>query len=166
MKTHSIHLVVNGEQASGEVTPRMLLSDFIRDDLALTGTHVGCEQGACGACTILLDGRAVRSCLTFAVQAEGASITTIEGIAGPDGELHPVQQALRDRHGLQCGFCTPGVVVTACALLRDDPQPTTQAIREGLSGNLCRCTGYQSIIEAIEQAAEAGIKTSADGTVA
>jgi carbon-monoxide dehydrogenase small subunit len=155
-EARAIQLIVNGKEVAGRVEPRRLLSDFLREDLGLTGTHVGCEQGACGACTVLFDGRAVRSCLAFAVQADGARITTIEGISGPDGRLHPVQQALHETHGLQCGFCTPGVVVTACALLEDDPSPSRQAIREGLSGNLCRCTGYQSIVEAIERAADAG----------
>jgi carbon-monoxide dehydrogenase small subunit len=119
----------------------------------LTGTHLGCEHGVCGACTVLLDGEAVRSCLVFAIQAEGAEVTTIEGLTGPDGELTPVQVAFRDHHGLQCGFCTPGFVVSVTAFLRDHPDPTDQEIREGLSGNLCRCTGYQGILAAIRSVA-------------
>lgn len=154
MSRHTIQLTVNGHQAGGDVEARRLLSDFLRDDLGLTGTHVGCEQGACGACTVMLDGQAVRACLTFAIQADGAHVTTVEGVADGD-ELHPVQRALHERHGLQCGFCTPGVVMSACALLRDNPLPTRQEIREGLAGNLCRCTGYQSIVEAVEMATHA-----------
>jgi carbon-monoxide dehydrogenase small subunit len=131
------------------------LADFLREECQLTGTHLGCEHGACGACTVLLDGAAVRSCLMFAVQADGAEVTTVEGIASPDGQLSPVQEALRACHGLQCGFCTPGFVTTITALLRDNPDPTDEEIRVGLSGNVCRCTGYQGIIAAVRQAAEA-----------
>jgi aerobic carbon-monoxide dehydrogenase small subunit len=146
---------VNGMVRRARVEPRLTLADFIRERCHLTGTHLGCEHGVCGACTVLLDGEAVRACLVFAVQADGAEVTTVEGMSGPDGELSPVQAAFRDEHGLQCGFCTPGFVVSVTAFLRDNPNPTDQAIREGLSGNLCRCTGYQGILRAIRAAAEA-----------
>jgi len=147
-----IQLTVNGRPEVGEAEPRMLLSDFLRHTLGLTGTHVGCEHGVCGACTVLLDGEPVRSCLTFAVQADGREVTTIEGIA--DGaRLHPVQEAFREHHGLQCGFCTPGMVITALDLLRRNPRPTAEQVREGLSGNLCRCTGYEGIVAAVLDAA-------------
>jgi carbon-monoxide dehydrogenase small subunit len=128
----------------------------LRERCGLTGTHLGCEHGVCGACTVLLDGQAVRSCLMFGVQADRREVTTIEGMSAPDGSLSAVQAAFRDHHGLQCGFCTPGFVVSATALLRDNPHPTDQQIREGLSGNLCRCTGYQGILAAVRAAAEAG----------
>ena len=144
-------MVVNGEPRQAAVEPRLTLADFLRERLHLTGTHLGCEHGVCGACTVLVDGAAVRSCLMFAVQADGAEITTIEGIASPDGELSPVQAAFRDCHGLQCGFCTPGFVMSVTAFVRDHPSPTDQEIREALSGNLCRCTGYQGILKAVEQ---------------
>jgi len=143
---------VNGTERRAAVEPRLTLADFLRDRCHLTGTHLGCEHGVCGACTVLLDGEAVRSCLVFAVQADGAEVTTIEGIA-VDGELSPVQAAFRDQHGLQCGFCTPGFVLSATAFLRDNPDPTDDEIRTGLSGNLCRCTGYQGILAAIRAAA-------------
>ena len=149
----TIELTVNGVRRRATVPPRLTLADYLRDGLGLTGTHLGCEHGACGACSVLLDGDAVRACLVFAVQADGAEVTTIEGIGGPDGELSPVQAAFRDHHGLQCGFCTPGFVVSATALLRDNPTPTDEEIREGLSGNLCRCTGYQGILNAVHAAA-------------
>src|SRR4051812_10448069 len=145
MTESSITLTVNGTVRSGAAEPRLTLADFLRERCGLTGTHLGCEHGVCGACTVFLDGEAVRSCLMFAVQADGAEVTTIEGLGGADGELSPVQAAFRDSHGLQCGFCTPGFVVTVTALLRDNPDPTDEEIREGLSGNLCRCTGYQGI---------------------
>jgi aerobic carbon-monoxide dehydrogenase small subunit len=145
---------VNGMARRGRVEPRLTLADFIRERCHLTGTHLGCEHGVCGACTVLLDGDAVRACLVFAVQADGAEVTTVEGMSGPDGDLSPVQAAFRDEHGLQCGFCTPGFVVSVTAFLRDNPSPTDQEIREGLSGNLCRCTGYQGILRAIRTAAE------------
>jgi carbon-monoxide dehydrogenase small subunit len=144
---------VNGRDRPAVVEPRLTLADFLRSRCRLTGTHLGCEHGVCGACTVLLDGEAVRSCLVFAVQADGAEVTTIEGIAGPDGQLSPVQAALRDCHGLQCGFCTPGIVVSLTAYLRDHPDPSDEEIREALSGNLCRCTGYQGILKAARQAA-------------
>jgi len=152
-----IALSVNGERREATLEPRLTLADFLRERCGLTGTHLGCEHGVCGACTVLLDGAAVRSCLIFAVQADGAEVTTVEGIAGPDGQLSPVQAALRECHGLQCGFCTPGFVISITALLRDNPTPTETEIREGLSGNLCRCTGYQGIIEAVRRAAQAGV---------
>lgn len=152
----AIELTVNGVRRRAVVPPRLMLADFVRDTLGLTGTHLGCEHGACGACSVLLDGEAVRSCLMFAVQADGAEVTTIEGFGGADGELSAMQAAFRDNHGLQCGFCTPGFVVSATALLRDNPHPTDEEIREGLSGNLCRCTGYQGIIKAVHAAAENG----------
>jgi aerobic carbon-monoxide dehydrogenase small subunit len=151
---HAITMTVNGEARRGYAEPRKTLADFIREDLALTGTHLGCEHGVCGACTVLLDGSAVRSCLVFAVQAEGSEITTIEGIGPSDGTLGPVQEAFRQAHGLQCGFCTPGFVVSVHAFLAENPSPTLDEIKEGLSGNLCRCTGYQGIIKAVQIAAE------------
>jgi carbon-monoxide dehydrogenase small subunit len=150
-----VRLVVNGEPREAVVESRLTLADLLREHLQLTGTHLGCEHGVCGACTVLLDGEAVRSCLLFAVQADGSEVTTIEGLGGADGELSPVQEAFQTCHGLQCGFCTPGFVVSVTAFLRDHPSPTDQEIREGLSGNLCRCTGYQGIINAVRLAAEA-----------
>lgn len=151
--SHEITCTVNGRSRSFSCEPRLLLSDALREQLHLTGTHIGCEHGACGACTVIVDGAAVRSCLMFAVQAEGARITTVEGIAGDDHELNAVQAAMRDNHGLQCGFCTPGIVVSMTAYLQDHPDPTDDELREALSGNLCRCTGYQGIINAARQAA-------------
>ncbi len=160
MHERSILVSVNGIPVEATVEPRLTLADFLRERCGLTGTHLGCEHGSCGACTVLLDGAAVRSCLVFAVQAEGAEVSTVEGVASPDGELSPVQAAMRDCHGLQCGFCTPGFVMSITALLRDNPHPTDEEIREGLSGNFCRCTGYQGIINAVHQAAESGAATS------
>ena len=160
MHERSIRLSVNGIPVEATVEPRLTLADFLRERCGLTGTHLGCEHGSCGACTVLLDGAAVRSCLVFAVQAEDAEVSTVEGVASPDGELSPVQAAMRDCHGLQCGFCTPGFVMSITALLRDNPHPTDEEIREGLSGNFCRCTGYQGIINAVHQAAESGAATS------
>jgi carbon-monoxide dehydrogenase small subunit len=153
MHETTVAVSVNGRPFSAEVEPRMTLADFLREQCRLTGTHLGCEHGVCGACTVLLDGAAVRACLVFAVQADGAEVTTIEGIGGPDGELSPVQEAFRACHGLQCGFCTPGFIVSVTALLRDNPDPTEDELREGLSGNLCRCTGYQGILDAVRRAA-------------
>ena len=150
-----VRLRVNGQQREASAEPRVTLADFLREPLRLTGTHLGCEHGVCGACTVLVDGAAVRSCLLFAVQADGADVTTIEGIASPDGDLSPVQEAFRDCHGLQCGFCTPGFIVSVTAFLREHPDPTEAEIREALSGNLCRCTGYQGILHAVRQAADA-----------
>ena len=155
MREVTVRLTVNGRARTETVEPRLTLADFLRERCHLTGTHLGCEHGVCGACTVLVDGAAVRSCLLFAVQADGADVTTIEGIAPPDGGLSTVQAAFRDCHGLQCGFCTPGFVVSVTAFLRDHPSPSDEQIREGLSGTLCRCTGYQGIIEAVRQAAEA-----------
>ena len=151
-----ISLSVNGVPHRRAVEPRLLLSDFLRHELRLTGTHVGCEHGVCGACTVLMDGEAVRSCLVFAVQADGTEVGTVEGLASPDGTLHPLQEAFRDAHGLQCGFCTPGILMSMIPFLRDEPTPDEHAIREALSGNLCRCTGYQNIVEAVQLAAKRG----------
>jgi len=148
-----VEMIVNGELRHAFVEARKTLADFIREDCGLTGTHLGCEHGVCGACTVLLDGDAVRSCLLFAVQAQGAEVTTIEGLGGTDGALSPVQEAFRAEHGLQCGFCTPGFVVSVTALLRDTPEPTDGEIREALAGNLCRCTGYQGIVRAVRRVA-------------
>jgi carbon-monoxide dehydrogenase small subunit len=155
-------MTVNGRAVTHAVEPRLTLADFLRERCRLTGTHLGCEHGVCGACTVLVDGDAVRSCLVFAVQAEGAAVTTVEGLAGPGGELSPVQAAFRDAHGLQCGFCTPGFVVSVTAFLADNPAPTDAEIREALSGNLCRCTGYQGILRAVRQAADTATDTAAD----
>jgi carbon-monoxide dehydrogenase small subunit len=151
----SIRTTVNGVERRATVEPRLTLADYLRERCSLTGTHLGCEHGVCGACTVLLDGAAVRACLVFAVQADGCEVTTVEGMASPDGELSTVQQAFRDCHGLQCGFCTPGFVVSVTAFLRDNPDPSDDEIREGLSGNLCRCTGYQGILAAVRAAAAA-----------
>jgi aerobic-type carbon monoxide dehydrogenase small subunit (CoxS/CutS family) len=145
---------VNGAPQRRPVEPRLLLSDFLRQNLGLTGTHVGCEHGVCGACTVLLDGEAVRSCLLFAVQADGHRVTTVEGLAPSPTELHPLQEAFRDAHALQCGFCTPGFLMTLVPFLRDHPDADEEEIREALSGNLCRCTGYQNIVEAVRLTAE------------
>jgi carbon-monoxide dehydrogenase small subunit len=148
-----VEVVVNGEKRSALVEARKTLADFLREDCALTGTHLGCEHGVCGACTVILDGDAVRSCLMFAVQASGSEVTTVEGLGGADGALSPVQEAFRAEHGLQCGFCTPGLVVSVTALLEENPSPDDTEIREALSGNLCRCTGYQGIVRAVRRAA-------------
>lgn len=147
--TIDIHLVVNGEPRSGRCEARKLLVDFLREDLGLTGTHAGCEHGICGACTVLFDGEAARSCTTLAVQADGAEIVTIEGLAAPDGSLHPLQEAFRACHGLQCGFCTPGMLMLSLDLLQQTPSPTEAQVREALSGAICRCTGYQGIVDAV-----------------
>lgn len=145
-------ITVNGSEVSGEVEPRTLLVHFIRETIGLTGTHVGCETGVCGACTVLLDGKPVKSCSMLAVQADGASVTTVEGVAS-DGQLHPVQEGFWERHGLQCGYCTPGMIMSAVGLLSENSSPTEDEIRHGIEGNLCRCTGYQNIVRAIEYAA-------------
>ncbi|HEY7050857.1 MAG TPA: (2Fe-2S)-binding protein [Mycobacterium sp.] len=155
-----VKISVNGRLTGASVEPRLTLADYLRERCGLTGTHLGCEHGACGACTVLLDGQAIRSCLMFAVQADGQEVTTVEGIASADGELSPVQAAMRECHGLQCGFCTPGFVVSITALLNDNPHPTEEEIREGLSGNFCRCTGYQGIVNAVHRAAEAAPRLS------
>jgi carbon-monoxide dehydrogenase small subunit len=153
MLKHAINVTINQQPYQGEVESRKLLSDFIREDLGLTGTHVGCEHGVCGACTVLLNGEPVRSCLMFAVQANGAELKTVEGLAPSATELHPLQEKFWELHGLQCGFCTPGILLTAQALLKEIPDPTEEDIREWISGHLCRCTGYQNIISAIQAAA-------------
>ena len=149
-----VRIKVNGKERTSEVEPRLLLVDFLRDVLGLTGTHVGCDTTNCGACTVHLDGRSVKSCTLFAVQADGREITTIEGMQSENGELHPIQKAFWENHGLQCGFCTPGMVMQAAWLLRENPSPTETEIRLGISGNLCRCTGYQNIVKSIDEAAK------------
>lgn len=153
----TIRLQVNGQEVEYTVDVRRSLADFLREDLDLTGTHVGCEHGVCGACTVLLNGTAVRSCLLLAVQADGAQVATVEGLALGEA-LHPLQEAFRLEHGLQCGFCTPGMLMSALALLGETPQPTETDVRRALSGNLCRCTGYQSIIAAVLRAAREGVQ--------
>ena len=150
---HDVRLVVNGVPREARVPARRLLSDCLRHELRLTGTHVGCEHGVCGACTVLLDGDPVRSCLLLAVTADGHEVTTVEGLGTPD-DMHPVQQAFRECHGLQCGFCTPGFLTTVAAYLEDHPDPTESEAREAVSGNLCRCTGYQNIVASVLRAAE------------
>ena len=149
-----VHLVVNGQPRTATVEARRTLADFLREDCGLTGTHLGCEHGVCGACTVLVDGLAVRACLLVAVQMAGRDVRTIEGVAQPDGTFHPVQEAMRERHSFQCGFCTPGFVMTSLEFLRDNPEPTDAEIREAMSGNLCRCTGYASILAGVKLAAE------------
>ncbi len=148
-----ITLSINGQTYEADVEPRLLLVHFIRDLAGLTGTHVGCETSICGACTVMMDGRAVKSCAILAVQADGAEITTVEGLA-TNGQLHPVQEGFWECHGLQCGYCTPGMIMAACGLLRENPNPTEEQIRHGLEGNLCRCTGYQGIVDAVKYAAD------------
>jgi carbon-monoxide dehydrogenase small subunit len=147
-------MTINGEQFEALVEPRKLLVDYIREDAGLTGTHIGCEHGICGACTVIMDGQTIRSCLTFATQAEGKQLWTVESLAEEGGKLSPLQNAFWENHGLQCGFCTPGILMTAVELLRDNPSPTELQIREGISGNLCRCTGYKNIIKSIAAAAD------------
>ena len=152
---HDTELSVNGTTYRRNVESRMLLSDFLRHELRLAGTHVGCEHGACGACTVLLHEIPVRSCLMLAIQANGSEIRTVEGMAAADGKLHPIQQAMRDHHGLQCGYCTPGILMTMTAFLQENPAPSEDEVLEALSGNLCRCTGYQNIVDAMMAAAQA-----------
>ena len=152
MDKEHVAVTVNGRQYERQVEPRRLLSDFIREDLRLTGTHVGCEHGICGTCTVLMNGRTARSCLTFAVQAHGSEITTVEGL-GTQANMHPLQEAFWEHHGLQCGFCTPAMLLTAKELLDANPSPSREEIQEAISSNLCRCTGYQTIVEAVEAAA-------------
>ncbi len=162
MSEIEITVKVNGQRHVLTVEPRLLLSDFLRHEIGLTGTHVGCEHGVCGACTVLLEGVAVRSCLVLAVQADGLEITTVEGLTPAGGDpLHPIQTAFREAHGLQCGFCTPGILMTLVPFLDENPNPSEREIREAISGNLCRCTGYQNIVEAVKLAAAAinGMKT-------
>ena len=149
-----ITVTVNEKEYKRDVEPRLLLSDFLRHELGLTGTHVGCEHGVCGACTILFDGESMRSCLIFAVQADGHFITTVEGLAPDKDNLHPLQQSFWEAHGLQCGYCTPGILMTLVPFLKQNPNPTEEEIRHALSGNLCRCTGYQHIVDAVKLAAE------------
>ena len=149
-----ITVKVNEKEYKREVEPRLLLSDFLRHELGLTGTHVGCEHGVCGACTILFDGESMRSCLIFAIQADGHAITTVEGLAKDKDNLHPLQQSFWEAHGLQCGYCTPGILMTLIPFLKQNPNPTEDEIRHALSGNLCRCTGYQHIVDAVKLAAE------------
>jgi carbon-monoxide dehydrogenase small subunit len=167
MNTMTVQLTVNGEQRSAEVEVRKTLADFLRDDLGLTGTHLGCEHGVCGSCTVLIDGDAVRSCLMLAVQADGAEVVTIEGLAAPDGTLHPIQQAFMESHAFQCGFCTPGFIISVYDLLTNTPGGLSRdEIRPALSGNLCRCTGYQSIVAGVELAQEKLAATAGVGRVA
>ena len=154
MSKQHVKMTVNGKKVEALVEPRTLLIHFLREDLSLTGPHIGCDTTHCGACTVDLDGKSVKSCTVFAVQADGSEITTIEGIAHADGTLHAIQEAFRQYHGLQCGFCTPGMITRAYRLLQDDPNPTEAEIRYGISGNLCRCTGYQNIVLAIQAAAQ------------
>ena len=151
--TEHISLVVNGQPREGDVEPRRMLVQFIREDLELTGTHVGCDTSQCGACTVHLDGKAIKSCTMLAVQADGATVTTIEGMAAADGALHPLQQAFWEKHGLQCGFCTPGMIMAAADLLTSATNPTDDEIRHAIEGNICRCTGYHNIVAAIREAA-------------
>jgi aerobic carbon-monoxide dehydrogenase small subunit len=161
-KPVEIRLTVNGQLREGRCEPRKLLVDFVREDLGLTGTHAGCEHGVCGACTIFFNGEAARSCIMFAVQADGAELLTVEGLAG-DGELHPLQQAFHEHHALQCGFCTPGMLITALDYLKINPAPSEEAIRDAISAVLCRCTGYVNIVKAVKAGAEA-MRRRADST--
>jgi carbon-monoxide dehydrogenase small subunit len=159
----AVRLTVNGREVAREVAARRSLADFLREDLMLTGTHVGCEHGVCGACTVLVDGRSARSCLLFAVQLDGATVTTIEGLTPPEG-LSPLQQAFCDTHAMQCGFCTPGMIVVTTELLEKNPAPTADAIRESLAGQLCMCTGYVNIVKAVEQAAATARSTTGESS--
>ena len=154
MATQHISLTVNGRRVERDVEARMTLADFLRDELALVGAHLGCEHGVCGACTILMDGASIRSCTTLAAQADGAELETVEGLAGPNGELHPLQEAFWEQHGLQCGFCTPGMLMRSLELIRENPELTREEAREGIASNLCRCTGYQFIVDAVVDGAE------------
>jgi carbon-monoxide dehydrogenase small subunit len=151
-----VSITVNGEQHTDEVEPRLLLAHYLRDVRGLKATNIGCDTTSCGACTVIVDGLSVKSCTVLAAQTHGAEVTTLEGLAGADGELHPVQAAFRAEHGLQCGFCTPGMVMAAIGVLADNPDPTDREVREGLEGNLCRCTGYHNIVRAVRAAAQAG----------
>ena len=153
MSKHTIRVKVQGEERQAEVDARLLLVHFLREVLGLTGTHIGCDTTNCGACTVHLDGEAVKSCTVLAVQADGSEVTTIEGIAASDGTLHPMQKAFHEMHGLQCGFCTPGMIMASIDLVNDNPSPSDDEVREGIEGNLCRCTGYQNIVRAVQQAA-------------
>jgi len=153
VKKYAINLTVNGINYEKEVEARKLLVDFIREDIGLTGTHIGCEHGQCGACTVVFNGKSLKSCLMFAVQADGAEILTVEGLA-KDEKLHPIQEAFWENHGLQCGYCTPGVLMSSYVLLKENPQPSEEDIREGITGNICRCTGYVNIVKAIKEASK------------
>jgi carbon-monoxide dehydrogenase small subunit len=153
MSRYHIRTTVNGEVKEVDIEPRLLLVHFLREDLNLTGTHIGCDTTSCGACTVMLNGKAVKSCTVFAVQVDGGEVTTVEGLAR-NGSLHPIQEAFSEQHGLQCGFCTPGMMISSIALLEQNPNPSEEEIRWGLSGNLCRCTGYVNIVKAVQQAAE------------
>jgi aerobic carbon-monoxide dehydrogenase small subunit len=157
----TVRLNVNGEWREGTADPRMLLSDFLRHELGLTGTNVGCEHGVCGACTVRIDGQLARSCIAFAVQVDGAEIRTVEGFAAPGDPLHPIQEAFGSEHGLQCGYCTPGFLLTTEQLLEENPDPSEEEVREYLSGNVCRCTGYQGVIRAVMKAAQMQRESSA-----
>ena len=157
MSKHHVEMTINGRRHTGDVEARVSLADFLRDDAGYTGVHIGCEHGVCGACTVIVDGKAVRSCLMLAVQAEGAEVTTAEGLAAPDGALHPVQQVMLDEHALQCGFCTPGVVMTLAALTSDEKKPSEKQLLAALSGHVCRCTGYQGIRRAARKLAGADV---------
>ena len=154
MSEHKITLTVNGREMSGHAEARLTLVDFLRDVLGQTGTHIGCEHGVCGACSVVMDGKPVRSCLMFAVMADGHEITTVEGLEGPNGEISPLQDAFWENHAMQCGYCTPGMVISSIDLLNENPNPTEAEIREGLEGNLCRCTGYHNIVKSVQRAAE------------
>jgi carbon-monoxide dehydrogenase small subunit len=158
-----VSITVNGKAREALVEPRTLLVHFLREHLLLTGTHIGCDTSQCGACTVLIDGRSAKSCTIFAVQADGSAVTTIEGLA-TDGRLHPLQEAFWEEHGLQCGYCTPGMIMSALNLLTDNPNPSEREIREGISGNFCRCTGYQHIVNAVERAAKADVSVPAAGS--
>ena len=160
MTTQHVSVTVNGEVHEADVEPRLLLVHFLREDLGLTGTHIGCDTSNCGACTVHVDGQSAKSCTMLAVQADGTQITTIEGLA-QNGQLHPVQQAFHDNHALQCGYCTPGMIMASVDLLNDNPSPSDEEIRHGLEGNLCRCTGYQNIVRAVRQAADKGAEVTA-----
>lgn len=164
MSKMHVKMTVNGKEVEGLAEPRMLLIHFLREELNLTGPHIGCDTSHCGACTVDLDGKSVKACTMFVAQANGSDVTTIEGIANPDGSLHAIQEAFREHHGLQCGFCTPGMITRAYRLLRENPNPTEEEIRMGISGNLCRCTGYQNIVKAISAAADelASVKEAAE----
>jgi aerobic-type carbon monoxide dehydrogenase small subunit (CoxS/CutS family) len=155
MRQRHVRVTINGSEYTASVEPRRLLTDFLRDDLGLTGTHVGCEHGVCGACTILFNGDPVRACLLFAIQADGATLKTIEGLAPDHDQVHPLQEKFMEHHALQCGFCTPGILLTADALLKENAEPSEDEIREWIGGHLCRCTGYQNIVTAIKEAAQA-----------
>jgi len=154
MSEHQITMTVNGREVSGYAEARMTLADFLRDVLGQTGTHIGCEHGVCGACSVVLDGKPVRSCLMYAVMADGHKITTVEGLEGPNGELSPLQDAFWENHAMQCGYCTPGMLIATHTLLQENPDPDEEEIREAIGGNLCRCTGYQQIVEAVQMTAK------------